>query len=123
MTTLKDLMSKKKAKCSDVTAPIDMDVGVDDDKDNNTVRLDYEKEAKFPDVAPPIDMEKGVGDEKYDKIDRIDDEKEAECPDMTPPGDTEEGVGDEHDDKNEGNYEKKRQNARMSLLLMIRRKV
>ena len=49
--------------------------------------------------------------------------KEAECPDGTPPDDMEEGVSEKKVDKNEKLMREKRQNAQMTLLLMIWRKV
>ena len=68
-------------------------------------------------------MEEGVGDEKDDKNERIYAEKEEKCPDVTLPDDMEKGVGDEKYDKNDILDDEKRQNAQITLLLMIWRKV
>ena len=64
-------MRKKEAKGPDVTLPIDMEEGVDDDEDNSTERLDEEKEAKGPNENPPIYMEESVHDEKYDNTEEL----------------------------------------------------
>ena len=58
-----------------------------------------------------------------DKNVRIDEEKVAACPDGTPPDDMEEGVSEKNMTRMKDFMGKKRQNALMSLLLMIWRKV
>ena len=68
-------------------------------------------------------MEEGVSDRKYDKNEINDEEKEAECPYDNPKIDMEKGVSERKNDKNEKPRRKKRQNAQMTLLLMIWRKV
>ena len=64
-------------------------------------------------------MEEGVGDEKDDNTERLDEGKEAKCPDATPPIDMEEGVGYGKMTILKDLMMKKRQNAQMSLLLLI----
>ena len=59
---MKFFYEEQDEKCPDVTSPDDMEIGVGDEKYDNTERLDEEIETKCPDVTPPIDMEEGVGD-------------------------------------------------------------
>ena len=80
-------------------------------------------EAEFLDDTSPIDMEEGVNDIKYDQNFKYHKEKEEEFPDDTSPVDTEEGVSDRKDDNNEKITREKRQNAQMTLPLLIWRKV
>ena len=68
-------------------------------------------------------MEEGVIDIKDDSKEQNDEWKEAECPNDTPPDEIEEIVSDRNDEKNENMMREKRQNSRMKLLLLIRRKV
>ena len=68
-------------------------------------------------------MEKGVGDEKDDNNENKEEEKKAEYPDVTPPDDMDKGLGDKKIEKTTELTRKKKQNAQMSLLLMIWRKV
>ena len=82
--------------------------------------IDDDKETIFPEVTHPEDMEECVGDEKRKKID---DEIEATCPDVTPPDIMDGGVGEENMTMMKLMMMKKRQNAQISLLLLIWRKV
>ena len=68
-------------------------------------------------------MEEGVGDEKDDNTEILDEKKKAKDPDVTPPVDMEEGVDDDKMTVLKYLMREKRQNAQMSLLLMIWRKV
>ena len=61
--------------------------------------------------------------EEYDKNKKYDKEKEAECPYETSIVDTEEGVNDINDDSNEKMMKKKRQNAMVTIPLLLLRKV
>ena len=47
-----------------------MEEVVDDEKDDNTERLDEGKEAKGPDMTPTDDTEECAGDEHDDKNER-----------------------------------------------------
>ena len=67
-------------------------------------------------------MEEGVSDRKMTRI-KNDEEKEAECPDDTPPVDMGGGVSGRTNDKNKKMMREERQNAQMTLPLLICRKV
>ena len=60
---------------------------------------------------------------QYYKNARIDEEKVAACPDVNSPNDMEEGVSEKKMTITKDFMGKKRQNAQMSLLMMIRRMV
>ena len=81
------------------------------------VKNDEEKEEEFLDDTSLDDMEEIVNDRKDDKNEEIDEEKEAEFPDYTSP------VEIENMTRMEILTRKKMQNATMTLLLLIWRKV